>query len=512
VRLFAGAAALALSACPASGPAEAPGLGRLVAPGQVKALLASADGAWLAWLEACTEVRGRFLPPGTASCDLRVAPAAGGAPALVARAVTSLRHGAVFAPEGGALAVLADYDYEAGAGTLLVVRDGAAREVARGVTFHAFVPGGGGALLAVAGGRLLAVAPDGAARPVPGADGVASFDLPRGGPAPGGPAGLARRPASAGGGLLALSPGFAGATLVAEGTSEFGFAPAGGAWGYTAVRPGGAELLLARGGQARPVARGARTFAFAPDGSAAAWISEAAPGRQGDLHVAAPGGAPARLGGEVGELRWAAAAPRLAWLERYDPRSRSGVLGTGGPGLPSRTFGAGVTDFELSPDGRWLAFLRHTTQGGYSVDLELAEVAAPADRPARRVARGVFGFSFDPDGRWLYYRTRCTRNGDACDLERVEAGGAGAQPERVADGVKSFEYDPRHPGRILVTWQRADLVALDVGVWRSGKPVTVDRGALPGSVAFLGPDARRLAYAVIQPRRAGVYVADLPSP
>lgn len=514
---LAGALVLAALAAACSGGAgggggAAAGLGVRVAPALARGLVASADGAWLAWLDGCVEVRGRFLPPGTSSCDLRVAPAGGGAAALVARAVTSLPHGATFAPEGRLLAALADYDYEAGSGTLVLVKDGVAREVARGVTFHGFVPGPAAALLAVAGGRLLAVPADGPAREVPGAEGVASFAAA---PAPWqgrGVAVLARRPVSAGGGLLALGPALDRARLVASGTTDYGLA-SGDAWAFTAVARGGAELHLGRGERAARLAGGARGFAFSGDGAALAWVSEAAPGTQGDLRVAAVGGAAALQGREVGEHRWAARAARLAWIERYDPRTRAGVLGAGGPGLAPRTFGRAVSDFALSPDGRQLAFLRHTTEGGYSVDLELVALEGPPGAAPRKVARGVFGFAFAPDGRWLYYRTRCTRQAEACDLERVDvAGAAGARPEELARGVKSFEFDPRDAGRLLITWQRADLVALDLAVWRGGVLTAVDQGALPGSVRFLGPDSRRLAYAVVQPRRAGIYVAPLPAP
>jgi dipeptidyl aminopeptidase/acylaminoacyl peptidase len=298
---------------------------------------------------------------------------------------------------------------------------------------------------------------------------------------------------------------------VAEGTRDFGLAP-GDAWAFTLVRPGGTELRLGRGDAVATLAGGARTLAFSADGAALAWVSEAAPGKQGDLHVARLGRPPVTLGREVGEHRWAARAPRLAWLERYDPRTRAGVVGAGGPELAPRTFGRGVTDFELSPEGDRLAFLRHTTEGGYSVNLELAEVEAPAGTPPRTVARGVFGFAFSPDGRWLLYRTRCTRQAEACDLERLALAGApGAGPEELARGVKSFEFDPRDPGRLLLSWQRADSTALDLAVWQ-GRLVAVDQGVLPGSARFLAPDSRRLAYAVVQPRRAGLYVAALPSP
>ena len=529
----------ALAACSGGAkgadPASRTGLGRPLSAAPARGLAASADGAWLAWLEGCTEVRGRYLPPGTSSCELKVGATAPGAatPVTVARAVTSLAQGLTFAPEGHLLAALAEYDYEAGAGTLVLVEDGAARTVAAGVTFHAFLPagaGGGAVLLAVAGGQLLAVPTAGAPRKIPGAGGVATFDLA---PAPWAGrevAALARRPVAAGGGLLALGPALDQARPVASGTSEFGLAPGDG-WAFTAVARSGAERApFPRWSSAR-LASGARTFAFARDGAALAWVSDAAPGKQGDLQVAKVGGAPELLGREVGEHRWAAGAARLAWLERYDPRTRTGVLGAGGPGRAPRTFGRAVSDFEISPDGGHLAFLRHTTEGGYSVDLELAAVdgAAPAAAPfaggadptppapapaaTRKVARGVFGFAFSPDSRWLYYRTRCTRQAEACDLERVAVEAApGAAAEELAKGIKSFEFDPRDPGRLLVTWQRADLVALDLATWQAGKLLAVDQGALAGSIRFLGPDSRRLAYAVVQPRRAGIYLADLPGP
>ena len=503
------AVTVGLAGCPGGGSGEQGGLGRRLVPGAAKGLLASADGGWLALLDGCVEVKGRFLPPGTATCDLKVLATSGGEPRLVARAVPTLRQGALFAPEGNALAVMADYDFERGAGTLVLVRDGAAREVARGVTFYGFVPGGGGAVAAVAEGRLVVIGPAGDRLGQHPAQGFGSFELRR--TVDGAVVGLGRTLGDQRGALFQVDLGQLGrgGRPVAEGTADFSMAPGGRAFAYTVTGKRGTELFLA-GGQAKQpvrVAEGARSFAFEPGGTVLAWISEAAPGKQGDLLVAAPGGAPRRLGREVGEYRWAAAGSRLAWLEQYDPRGRAGVLGVGGPGEAPHTFGKNVTEFELSADGSQVAFLRHTVEGGYSVDLWASE----ARGEPRKVARGVFGFSYSPDGRWLYYRTRCTRNGEACDLERVAAVGADSRPQEIARGVKSFEFDPRDAGRLLLTWQRADLVALDFGIWRDGRLVQVDRGALPGSIRFLGPDSKRVAYAVVQPKRAGIYVAS-PSP
>ena len=76
--------------------------------------------------------------------------------------------------------------------------------------------------------------------------------------------------------------------------------------------------------------------------------------------------------------------------------------------------------------------------------------------------------------------------------------------------MKSFEFDPRDPERLLLTWQRMDMVALDVAVFDRGRTTAVDTAVLPGTARFLGPDSRRVAYAVAHPKRAGVYVAELP--
>lgn len=512
------------------------GLGRAVSTGAVRALRASADGSTLAFLDGCAEVQARFLPPQTGSCTLRAVPAAGGETVKVAEAVTTLPHGFGWSREGATLAALAAYDYPAASGTLVVWRGGAAREVARGVTFHGFVPG---ALAAIADGRLVLVRGEGAPEVVAGADGLSTFEFD-----PRGAAGraLLRRGARGGGELFAFEAGRV--RPLAAATGEYAFAPSGRAFAFTAQARDGFELRLVSGAKAAIAGREVRSFAFAPTGDALAFLAEARPGEQGNLHLmpthpepfdsAASGGsaqdrlhAPAGraeakdstasgddtvLAKAVGEYRWAARAPRLAWLEAYDPRVRSGVVGAGGPGAAPRRFGKNVSDFALSSDGAHLAFLQHTTRGGYSVDLGLVRLDGPKDAAPATLAEGVFGFAFSPDGRWLYYRTRCTRNGEACDLERVPASGlgAGAKPESIAEGVKSFEFDPRNPERLLVGYQRMDLAALDIAVWSGGRLTAVDRAVLPGSAQFLGPDSRRVAYAVVHPKRQGVYVAEVP--
>jgi hypothetical protein len=55
-----------------------------------------------------------------------------------------------------------------------------------------------------------------------------------------------------------------------------------------------------------------------------------------------------------------------------------------------------------------------------------------------------------------------------------------------------------------------DAPALDLALWQDGRLTALDEKVLPGSARFLPPDGRRIAWVVVEPRRAGVYVADVP--
>lgn len=509
------AAALAVGLAAAAGcgrKQDVPaGLGRRLVEGPARGLVASPDGAWLAWLDHCARAPAPGLPPDAASCDLRVVPAAGGTPRRLAEGVTTLPSGLAWSGDGRALAALADYDYGSSAGGLVLWRAGSEpQRLAGAVGFYGFGPSG--ELVFAGGGQLYLAVPGATPEPVARAGAVATFEV--------GPAGsrlaLARRQASAGGALLLLrdwkvigeAPGPVG---------DYAFSPAGDRIAFTVRERDGYALRVAGVGSdpaaAPVVGRRVQSFAFSRDGSALAWVADLQPGKPGDLWLAPTAGAPraaSRLASRVGEFRWAAASPRLAWLQDFDPGMRSGALAVAGPGTKQAVIGRSVTAYDLSPDGEWIAFLEHATAGGYSVDLKLA--SAKADGAAGTVARGVFGFDFSPRGDLLYFRSACVRNAEACDLYRVPAAGpeAGKRQLRLAEGVKSFEFDRRRADRLLVTWARKDLVALDLAVWEKGALVAVDQAAQPGSAAFLPPDGSRLAYVVADPKRAGVYVAELP--
>jgi hypothetical protein len=502
-------AALLLAACSRTAPAR-PGLGRRLVAGDVLALRASADGAHLAYLHDCRKLADRSLPPGTASCRLSVIPAAGGEPVEVANGVTSLPPGFGWSGQRHALAALGDYDHARGCGVLRVWSGGAPRRLADGVTFYALSRDGSRVGYS-AQGQLFVARIDGPGEAVAGAAGVSSLEF-------GGGEGatlLARRAAVVGGELLAVRG--QAAAPVAAAVRDYAFSRGSDRFAFTS----GPSQALALGSADAPrpspaLGRDVQSFLFSPSGTAIAFVADAVPGRQGDLWVASlDGSVPVKLGEKVGEPRWSARGDRLAWLEGYDPRGRTGRLTVGGPGKKPVAVERNVSDFDLAPDGTAVAFLHHVTSGGYSVDLGLLRLdrdAAPVP-----VARGVFGFSFSPDGRWVYYRTACVREGEACDLYRVglearaPAAAAGGKPtgELVAEGVKSFEYAPGAPDRLLVSWARKDRVALDLALWEGGKLTALDTYALPGSVQFLGGDPRRIAYAVLEPRRAGVHVAEV---
>jgi len=504
-------AASSLAAC--SGRSAPPAsAGRRVAEGQAQGLRASPDGTRLAWLARCVRTPLPSLPQGLASCDLMVAPTAGGAVARVAEGVSSLDMGFAWGPDGS-LAALADHDHAAGAGALVVLRPGGTpQRLAAGVTFYGF--GAGGELGYVASGELHLMPPGGRPAPVAGGGRVATFEFD-----PADPSKLLARGLPASGGALLRVSGGVALPETRTPAGDYAWAPGGRFAAATVRGDGGAwDLLLWRTGSPRParIGRNVQAFSFARDGSAVAFLAGMAPGRPGDLQAAPLAGVedPARataavVARGVGEMRWASSAPRLGWLESFDPRVRSGTLGVGGPGAPPATFGKNVTAFDLSPDASQVAWLEHVTAGGYSVDLKVAPAAGGEGTP---VARGAFGFDFSPDGRWLYYRSSCVRNAEACDLSRVPATGpvAGKEPERIAEGVKSFEFDRARPGRLLVGYARKDLPALDLAVWQDGRLTALDQVVLPGSARFLPPDGRHVGYVVVDPRRAGVYVAEVP--
>ena len=461
------ATALLLAACT---PRAAPPvqLGRRIFEGPVALLVASPDGARLAWLSGCTAgVPGKSAP----GCSLLVAPVGGGAPVRVAEGVTPAAGSFAWTRDGAILA-LARRDGGTGAGDLVLWRPGAEpRLLAPGAT--AFAAGPGGEVAFAASGEV----------------------------------------------VLVTSSGDPSTLRGGAGAFELAFAPAPErALAARARGAGGAPVLLlwrGTGGDPALVARDVGSFAFSPDGAWLATVSGLVPGTEGALVAvpvargAGPLPDPIPVARAVGTFQWAAGAPRLAWLEGFDARVHAGKLASAQPGQAPVVFGDRVTSFELSPGGGQLAFVRHVTEGGYSANLELTATAASA--PVL-LARDAGGFAFSPDGRFVYWRGGCSPSGEGCALFRLSAGGPGPStpPERLADGVASFALSPGPGDRALVSLSRKDGSGVDVAAWTGGRLVPLDVRALPGSAILLPPDGKRAAWIGTGPDRQGVVVADLP--
>ena len=166
----AGVAHLQVAAASARREAPRPGIGRQVAEGEVLSLRASADGAQLAFLQRCQPVKDRTLPPGTASCELWVVPAAGGAARRIATGVTTLPHGFGWSGEGHALAALAGYDHAEGLGGLVVWSGREPRRIAEHVGYYSLDRPGARAGWVAEGKLFVAPVEGGAPAPVAGAD------------------------------------------------------------------------------------------------------------------------------------------------------------------------------------------------------------------------------------------------------------------------------------------------------------------------------------------------------
>lgn len=441
--------------------------GKRIFEGPAAALSASPDGSRLAWLSGCGATSGTGAP----GCSLVAVGVDGGAPEKVAEGVSPAAGSFAWSPDGALLA-LARRDPVSGAGELVVWRPGAPPRTLA-VRATAFAAGPGGAIAFAADGEVHVAAAAG--QPVRLAGGTGAFDV-----------------------ALAPAPGQAVAARVRR---------AGGA----------AVLLLWRGAAGEPVvvARDVGSFAFSGDGSWLAAVAGVVPGTEGDLvavPVAPAAGAPAAplpVARAVGPFQWASGAPRLAWLEGFDPRGHAGRLSSAEPGAAPVAHGDRVTSFELSPGGAQLAYVRHVTQGGYSANLDLSPSGAAVPGT---VGRDAAGFAFSSDGRWLWYRAGCTPAGDGCALFRVPSGGLGSgqSPERLADGVASFTVAAGRGERVLVAFARRDGGGVDLSAWDGGRLVPLESRVLPGSAILLPPDGKRAAWIGAAPGRPGVFLADVP--
>ena len=161
-----------------------------------------------------------------------------------------------------------------------------------------------------------------------------------------------------------------------------------------------------------------------------------------------------------------------------------------------------VGDFDLSPDGKRLAFEKDGTQP--DPDVWVLELASGR---TFRAAVGVSSFRWSPDGRELAL-TR--RNVTLTSVYRVRADG-GSQPQLVGRlGVNGTIHDWFPDGKALLAGlqQNTDIVVFSL----EGTPAISNYLSTPANEgnARMSPDGKWVAYQSNEPGQATVYVQTVP--
>jgi len=504
--------AFGLAACkPSSRPAYQ-GEGRLVAAGPAREVLAAPGGGALAWLAEPTLASDRghntsnqvYLGIATFS--------AFGPPVTLGRGVATVPGSFFFSPSGAQVGALTQWSFQGQTGVLVVgdVNHSKARTVARDVSFFAFSRDGE-TLGYVAESALWIGPADGSAPAAKVANDVSTFEF-----APDGSSLVARSRSLMGGKLSLVEPGSGRLpTDLGEGTAEYAWSPDGSRIAFTSRNAaGGYDLFVLKPGQ-RPekIGSGVPTFRFSFDGKHLAYIGDVSFKKQfGDLFLL-PGGSKTsvKLGETVIDFAFSPSSERIAWLDKYNAQNRGGTLTWAqvGPKPEPHDFGPDVPSFIWSPDSEHLAYAKRQLTPVFSIDLFLAE--AGGENETQQVGQGVFGYAFDTDSERLFMRTRCTRNGRACDLRSIPVAKPDEASTLVARAIHTFEPATEDGDLLLITYARTDADALDIAVVPSDgsqEPRMLDQRVLAGTQIVRRGKESGVAYAVLDPNRLGVYLAE----
>jgi len=507
------ALAAVVAGCKSQAPAVYQGEGRLVAKGPAREVIASPGGEALAWLADpdLAKDKGHHAPDhmylGTATFS------AMGAPIVMGREVATIPGSFFFSPTGAQVGALTSWSFKKQVGTLVVgdVAMSRVRTVAEGVSFFAF-SADGAKLGWVAEGVLWIDAADGSGDAIRIAEGIATFDF-----SPDGKTVAARRRALDGGQLVVAGVAGGAQQVLGDRVADYRWSPDGARLAYTARNEtGSADLYLETPGSAPVrVGKDVPAFRFAPKGGHLAFIGDVSPKKQfGDLFVLSAGaGAAAKIGEEVTDFDFDPTGTRIAWLNKYSPQNRGGALTWANVAAnpEKHALGPNVPSFVWSHDGAHIAFVQRQFAPIFSIDLFLASVAG--DDAATKVAQGVFGYSFSGSDARLYFRTQCTRNGRACDLRSVAVKAPESEAITVARGIHTYEPATADESVLLVTYARTDADALDLAMVPadgSAAPHMLDQRVLAGTKIVSGK-VKGVAYAVLDPARLGVYLAEVPT-
>lgn len=488
--------------------------GQLVAEGPAREVIVPPRGDALAWLANPQLAREKGV---NASDQVLVgaatlAPSAGGRPVELGGGVATLPGTFFFSPSGGWLGAITRWNFQQRHGVLVVAdaRQGTMRQVAEKVSFFAFTADDR-RLGYVADGQLFVQeAAGGDPRPI--ADEVSTFEF-----SPDGSRIAVRRRFLQGNGellLVDLAGGEKPSTrTLASQVAEYAWSPKGDRLAFTARNEtGGTDLFVVVPGRpARHVGTGVALFRFSPGGEHVAFVGDVSPKKQfGDLYVLPAGAEKAiRIGTSATEFAFDPTGRRIAWLDKFNPQSRGGILTWAEVGsTESNTVAPHVPSFVWSNRGDMLAFVRRVLDPVFSIDLFLARLGSD---PVK-VGQGVFGYSFTGDDERLFFRTSCTRNARSCDLHAIRTAAPTEPAQLLANGIFTYELDPGDESIVMITYARTDADAINIAVVPADgslPPKTLNRMVARGT-KFLPGEGDRMAWAVIDPQRLGVYVSRPP--
>lgn len=508
---------LALAACDGK-PAVPLGKGTLLVDAPAREVIGAPVGTALAYLEEpkqAKELGIKHVSDATYVGTAAFVPDGGGTRVVLGTGTATGNGSVIFAPTGRWVAALVQFDFKEQTGTLVLgdTKTGTTRVVAEQAGYFAFTNDGRW-LGYVAKDRLRLEPPDASAPPQEVVEGAGTFEFSRDGSRF-----LVRRKLISDGALLLGSlpaPGtpIAPPVELQKAVADYAFSPDGKLVAFTARGDGMGYDLFVRADGAKPtrLGTGVTGFLFSPDGRTLAFHANVTPNKQyGDLFVLLEGRAEAvKLGESAAQPGFSRDGTHLAWLDKYDPQSRSGTLTwtkLTEPPTPKKA-GTAAQNFLWSRTGAYLGFVSRQTKPIFSIDLFVETIGGT--EPAAKVAVGVFGYEFGPKDETLYFRGHCVRNGRACNLLTVKPGGPYDAPKTIAQGVYTFEWDPTET-KFMLTWARMDMDAYDVGVLPadgSRPAVTLDEAAAPGT-RWVGAEGKAIGYALLRRGRSGVFLADV---
>lgn len=504
---------LAASACKPAAPPPYEGKGRTIAAGPAREVIAAPGGGAIAWLADPAQALERGIHAPAHIYVGRATFHAGGDPVVLGDGVATIAGNFFFSPTGGHVGALTEWSFAQGVGTLVVgsTADGRVRRVAPKVNFFAFSRDGRW-LGYVSDGKLhLEPADGGEAQEI--STEIATFEF-----SPDARKVLARKRTIAGGHLLLAERDQKGAPRVlAARVNEYAWSADGEKIAYSArSEEGGSDLFIVLAdGKPRRVGKGVPSFSFSPGGKHLAFLGDTSPQKQfGDLFVLPEGAEEAeKIGETVTDFAFSADDSRIAWLDKYRAENRGGILKWKAIGAEeAEELAPNVPSFLWSPDGSRLAYIQRVLDPIFSIDLFLARVGR-GEAQIHTIAKGVFGYSFSKDSERLFLRTECVRSGRVCDLYSLEVEDPAATVKKVAGRIHTYEADPVDESVLMLTYARVDGETLDLGVAPadgSAGAIMLDRMVIPGT-KLLGGSAPRIAYAVLERGRMGVYVADIPA-